>query len=101
MKGYDTFYELPATVTKRTCQVCGIECEVERNQVGPTSWSGAVGKAETPHDYFYCPYSGQDWHNQALALVQAIENMPSKRVATLMQQDLADLLAEHGHGSEE
>lgn len=47
MKGYDTFYELPATVTKRTCQVCGIECEVERNQVGPTSWSGAVGKANS------------------------------------------------------
>lgn len=96
MKGYDVFFESPGTVNRRTCQVCGTECLVERNRVGPTSWAAAIGKSEILHDYFYCPHTRKDWHEQALALVEAIENTPSKRVAALMQQDLWDLLSEHG-----
>jgi len=53
-------------------------------------------RLETVHDYFYCPHKDQTWHNQALALVQAIEETPSKRIASLMQLDLLDLLTEHG-----
>jgi hypothetical protein len=98
MKGYDVFFEIPGTVSTRSCQVCGVVCNVERNRVGPTGWATAVAKAEMIHDYFYCPHSGQSWHEQALALVQAIENTPSKRVAALMQQDLTELLDEHGCG---
>lgn len=96
MKGYDVFYEAPGTVGERTCLVCGTVCNLEKNRVGPTSWAGAIGKIDKVHDYFFCPYLGQEWHDQALELVQAIESMPSKRVAALMQQDLVELLAEHG-----
>lgn len=95
MKGYDIFYEPPGTVNRRMCQVCGTECQVKRRQIGPTSWAGALAKIETLHDYFFCPHSEQPWHAQALALVQAIESTPSKRIAALMQEDLMDLLNEH------
>ena len=96
MKGYDTFYETPGTVDRRICQVCGTVCLVRRNQIGPTSWAGAMANAETAHDYFFCPHSKEPWHEQAVALLQAIENTPSKRIAALMQEDLVDLLTEHG-----
>lgn len=95
-KGYDVFFEPPGRVSGHTCHVCGATCSVERNRVGPVSLAGAMAQTETVHDYFHCPHSGTDWHEQCLALVQAIEAMPSKRVAALMQQDLTDLLAEHG-----
>lgn len=96
MKGYDVFFETPGAVGERTCLVCGTVCHVERNRVGPISWAGAMGKVEKEHDYFSCPHIRQEWHEQALELVQAIEQMPSKRVAALMQQDLVELLSEHG-----
>jgi len=96
MKGYDVFFEAPGMVDKRSCQVCGAECYVKRDQIGPTSWASAVTKADVPHDHFYCPHSGQPWHEQALALIQAIESTPSKRVAALMQQDLVELRTGHG-----
>lgn len=96
MKGYDSFFETPGTVTERFCQVCGTECLVERNKVGPTGWAAAMAKAETVHDFFYCPHKNQPWHDQAVALVQAIENTPSRRIASIIQLDLIDLLTEHG-----
>lgn len=97
MKGYDVFYETPGAVAQRTCQVCGAKCRVEHDRLGPTGWAAALGKSNALHDYFYCPNAGQAWHEQALELVQAIESTPSKRIAALMQQDLIDLLKEHGY----
>ena len=96
MTGYDVFFEQPGTVTSHTCRGCGAECIVERNRVGPTSWAGAMGKVQTPHDYFRCPNAGKDWHERAIDLVQRIEDTPSKRVTGLMQQDLIDILKENG-----
>lgn len=96
MKGYDTYYELPRALPERTCQVCGTKCLVERNKVGPTGWAAAVAKHSVAHDYFYCPNKNQSWHEQALVLVQEIENTPSKRIASLLQLDLLDLLTENG-----
>jgi hypothetical protein len=95
-KGYDVFFERPGEISRRVCQVCCTECLVERNRVGPTSWSAAIGKFEILHDYFYCPHLPKDWHKQALALVEAIDKTPSKRVTALMRLDLIDLLSEHG-----
>jgi hypothetical protein len=96
MKGYDSFFEAPGNVTEHICQVCGSVCMVERNRLGPTGWAAAIAKAETLHDYFHCPHHDQPWHSQALELVQAIESTPSKRIASLMQLDLIDLLTANG-----
>jgi hypothetical protein len=96
MKGYDDFFETLGTIDKRFCQVCGTECTVKRDQLGYISWAGEMGKIKVAHDYFYCPNFKQSWHEQALELVLAIEKMPSKRVAELMQLDLVELLGVHG-----
>lgn len=96
MKGYDTFFEEPGKFPERECQVCGSICEVERNRLGPTGWAEAMGGHAHLHDFFYCPHAKKDWHEQALELVQEIEETSSKRLSTLLQQDLNDLLAEHG-----
>lgn len=94
--GIDSFFEPPNTVDSHTCRACGATCRVERGRVGPTSWAGALGDAQTPHDYFSCPNSDEKWHEQAVKLFQAIEATPGERVAELLRQDLFDLLSKHG-----
>ena len=85
MIGYDSFFEKPGEVQERFCQVCGAKCDVLRDQLGPTSWAGAMAGKSTPHDHFFCPNSDEEWHEQAIELVQAIEETPSKRIAELMK----------------
>ena len=77
------------------CRVCGAECEVERNVLGPTGFASAMGGTKTLHDRFHCPNIDIEWHETALRLVVAIEESPSKRVRELMQLDLEDILREH------
>lgn len=94
-KGYDVFFVTPGSTASMTCVVCGRTLAPERDQVGPMSMADAVGNYKRPHDLFQCPSADDPWHRQALELVLAIEQMPSKRVADLMKQDLADLLTNH------
>ena len=94
-KGYDYFIADPGTEEKH-CRVCGTKCEASRNVYGPTGFAAAMAQDVRLHDMFVCPHAGQVWHDQALRLVLAIEDTPSKRVASLMKQDLVDLLQEHG-----
>jgi len=96
MKGYDSFFEKPGQVEEKFCQVCGAQCLVKRNEVGPTSYMQAMARAQTVHDYFYCPNMKQEWHDQAMDLVEEIENTHSKRVAELVWLDLKELLSQHG-----
>lgn len=93
-KGYDYFVVEPASVEVMHCSVCQTACRVERNVYGPTSFATAMAKDFRLHDIFVCPFADTPWHEQALQLVVAIEETPSKRVAQLMQQDLAELLHE-------
>jgi hypothetical protein len=99
-QGYDVFFEKPGEVSERICRICGEQCIVKHDQSGPTSWGGAMAHKSTVHDYFYCSHTQEDWHNQVLALVEAIENTPSKRLAGLMKLDLEDILRENLPGSE-
>lgn len=92
MNRYTYFFENPGEVMQRNCLVCDSVCLVKRDQLGPTSWAGAVAKVSTPHDYFYCPHQDEDWHKQALELLLAIEKTPSKRMAGMMEQELSDLI---------
>ncbi len=99
MKGYDQFFETPGEINERHCLICGTICLVKRNQSGPTSFAGAMAKIQKLHDYFYCPHIEQEWHKRAEELLDAIEEMPSKRVADLMRLDLQDLIRENLSGS--
>mgnify|MGYP000942782430 CR=1 FL=1 len=95
MLGYDSFFEKPGVVKERTCLVCGTICSVKRDQLGPTSWGGAMAHKVNLHDFFYCPHMDEDWHEQASELLQSIEDTPSKRLAGLMKLDLEDLIKEN------
>ncbi len=96
MKGYDSFDEKPGVVQEHVCQVCHSTCLVNRNVMGPTGWAESMAKRGHLHDWFHCPHAQKEWHEQALQIVLAIEETPSKSVAELMHKDLAELLAEHG-----
>jgi hypothetical protein len=95
-KGYDVFFSEPERLDEINCKVCGSLCRVERDVLSPTGWAEAMTERGHWHDYFYCPHRDQPWHEQALELVLAIENTPSKRIAELMRLDLEDLLKEQG-----
>jgi hypothetical protein len=94
-KGYSYFVTDPGTEDKVECRVCGTVCDVRRDVYGPTSWATALASDLKDHDAFVCPHADEDWHDQALELVHAIEDTPSKRVAELMKLDLEDILCEH------
>jgi len=94
-KGYDFFFRDPGTVDEIRCRVCGTKCRVERNAYGPTGWAAAMAKHSCYHDKFTCPHRDKEWHKNALKLVKAIEETPSKRLAKLMRKDLEDLLREN------
>lgn len=95
-KGIDSFDYNPGEVKEMRCIACGSLCEVDRNVTGPTGFAEAMGKKGHLHDHFYCPNADQDWHDLAVRLVKAMEETPSKRLRSLMQEDLKDLLEMHG-----
>jgi hypothetical protein len=51
--------------------------------------------SKTKHDSFSCPHSSEDWHDEALKLVQEYDKTASKRLKKLIQADINDLLDEH------
>ncbi len=52
----------PGTVKKVKCGVCGMNMDVERNVLGPTSFAGAMAGAKHRHDSFRCPFVETSWH---------------------------------------
>ncbi|MBT3187365.1 MAG: hypothetical protein HOG15_12350 [Anaerolineae bacterium] len=97
---YEVFYETPDTVKEKSCQVCGSACDVTRGVYGPSNFIEAKNKMADLYDVFSCPNTDKDWHELALKLLMAIDEMPSKRVAALMRLDLQDLLNENRDNNE-
>ena len=94
-KGWDIFYADPDQCTTLNCRVCGTACTVKRGVYGPTGMCESMGEGGHLHDEFKCPHSGMEWHNRALKLAMAIEDMPSPSVATMMIADLNQLVKNH------
>lgn len=93
--GYDFFQTEPNTVKEIKCKVCGAICNVKRNEYGPTSWITAMANKKQHHDEFTCPNAEKEWHEDALDLLEEIEETKSKRVNKLLKQDLQELLETH------
>ena len=93
--GYEVFTPDAGKVEEMHCRVCNAKCLVERNVYGSRGFAAAMARKKSHFDHFYCPYAEMDWHEQALKIMKAIEEMPSKRVAALMQKDLDELLEQN------
>lgn len=97
-KGIDSFDYKPGEVNVMWCQACGAVCEVDRNVMGPTGYAEAMGRRGHLHDYFYCPNSGRPWHDQAVELLEALEETPSNSLKQLIRKDLEEIKAKNGCG---
>jgi hypothetical protein len=95
-KEYDVFIREPGEEASINCRVCGTECDVMRDVLGPTSWAGAMAGRKTLHDRFFCPWSGESWHKQAISLIQEMEKTSSPRLRNLILADVIDALREGG-----
>ncbi len=93
--GYTVFNPDPGKYDEMKCKVCDTKCDVERNISGPTSFAAAMAKSKRKHDRFWCPHHEEKWHEQALKLAQAIRDMPSKKIAAIMQEELDELISEN------
>ena len=69
---------------------------VTRSKKGASGWAASVARMSTEHDVWTCPHFAQEWHDRAIAIVQANEREPSPRVAALRQLDLEDILRSRG-----
>jgi hypothetical protein len=94
--GYEIFYTDPGKAADMRCRVCGSVCTVKRNVYTPANFEMALNKVSDLYDVFTCPHAGKGWHEQAVRLLLAIEETPSKRLAGLMKLDLKDILEENG-----
>jgi len=91
-QGYDIFRVIAGKVETMQCAVCSAVCIKEENIYGPSNFAAAMARTYKYWDVFTCPHADEPWHKQAVELVTAIENMPSKRIVELMQLDLEELL---------
>ncbi len=95
-KNVDSFYAVPpGSIEEITCRACGTACHVDRDQIGPTGYISAMGKAKTPHDHWYCPYSEHEWHRQLVRMYLESVNTSSPSVAKLIRADMKELREQH------
>ena len=91
--GYDSFTPGPGEWPDHVnCKVCNDVMVVERNCEGPTSYVMAIARSTRKHDFYYCNNSKQDWHQQAIKLLEEIKNTSSPRLAEAITLDLNDVL---------
>ncbi len=78
-----------------TCRACGSACEVDRDLIGPTGYLSAMGKKQTPHDHWYCPFSQEEWHRQLVRMYKEHATTSSPSLASLIRADMDALIDEH------
>jgi hypothetical protein len=86
----------PGKITSARCKVCGAECVIDRNVLGPTNHASAIAELKRLHDHIWCPHARAEWHNQAVALARAAEATPSATVAAIFRSDLERVLRARG-----
>ena len=91
-KGYDYFCPAPNIIDEMKCKVCGSVCDVNRGVNGPTGFAESMAKKKHLHDYFFCPYSKETWHLNALELLKEIEKSHSSSLKKIMQNDLDEII---------
>lgn len=96
MSGVTVFLTEPGGAEDRHCLVCGSECTVSRNIMGPTCFAAAMARHSSLHDCAECPHTNAEWHEEAYYLWREARDTHSARVRALIEADLTDLLAANG-----
>ena len=80
-------------VESTTCNVCSDKMNVRRNhhQDRVDRWS-AVCNPPPIYDEFTCSNAQTDWHDQAIALMEFIEETPSAELANIVRKELSAIL---------
>lgn len=95
LSGYDVFFTSPGERDQMTCQVCGAQCLVFRNQLDTTGVAAAMARQSALHDRFECPHRHEQWHATAHKLIQEINQTASPSLASIIRQDLQQLLKKY------
>lgn len=90
--GIDCVSVDPGKLESFVCRVCGVECEVQRNIDGPTSWAESIAKMKHMHDSFKCKQAMDPWHLQARALLQEKRKTNSTRLKQILQEEIDEIL---------
>lgn len=85
--GYDYFTPAPGTETEMLCKACGAQMDVERNM----NVFGRFGHVRVA-DIFSCPFSGERWHEQVIALLVFQRQLPSKKLCDLVSEEIAEII---------
>lgn len=96
MNGVTVFFTKPGEADGILCKVCGTECVVDRNIMGPTCFAAAMGGHKSLHDRAECPHSNAEWHDEAYALWKELGETHSNRVRALIEADLIEVLEANG-----
>lgn len=90
--GWDYFSPTPGTQDKMYCRVCCTSMTATRNINGPTGSIEAMGGGKHLHDSFACPFSGEDWHCQVLALKIRMEKEICKKIYDMLESEMREVL---------
>ena len=90
--GYDVVYKTPGEVEELFCAVCGETMNVSRNLPGQRGRAAAMFGNSFNHDEFVCQNAGTEWHNQAIQLLEFIENTPSYELERIVREELRQII---------
>lgn len=89
--GYDHFTPDPGKFKEMECAVCRDKMDVRRNVNGPTGMAEAMGGGKHLHDSFSCPNSGEDWHDQLIALDKELRKTSSSAIAAILEKEIEEV----------
>jgi hypothetical protein len=77
--GYDHFTPDPGKFKEMECAVC-------RDKMAE-----AMGGGKHLHDSFSCPNSGEDWHDQLIALDKELRKTSSSAIALILEKEIEEV----------
>lgn len=83
----------PGALDRAACPLCGAECAITRDVVGPTGFAAALGGVATRHDRVACPHDDAPWHEQARELRRLAGETPSEALRAVYEGEAAALIA--------
>lgn len=75
-----------------TCDVCSDKMNVRRNIKNAGGRWSAIFRIPPIYDEFTCPNAQTQWHDQAIALMEFIEDTPSAELASIVRKELYSIL---------